>query len=84
MKNINNIIDYYIVAHVKKSLQSLFTLTIAWGIARSPRSGIPTWIKSDFRLICGYFFVTGNHNKTENELLAFKHYNNMPANCQCK
>jgi hypothetical protein len=31
-----------------------------------------TWIKSDFRLICGYFFVTGNHNKTENEILAFE------------
>jgi hypothetical protein len=44
---------------LKKSLQSLLTLTIAWGIARSSRSGI----KSDFRLICGYFFVTGNHNK---------------------
>jgi hypothetical protein len=31
-----------------------------------------TWIKSDFRLICGYFFVTGNHNKTENEILSFR------------
>jgi hypothetical protein len=31
-----------------------------------------TGIKSDFRLICGYFFVTGNHNKTENKILPFK------------
>jgi hypothetical protein len=30
------------------------------------------WIISDFRLICGYFFVTGNHNKTENEILSFR------------
>jgi hypothetical protein len=44
-----------------KSLKSLFTLTIVWGIARS-----------DFRFICGYFFVTGNHNKTENEILTFR------------
>jgi hypothetical protein len=35
------------------------------------------WIKSDFRLICGYFFVTGNHNKTENEILSIRTiYNN--------
>jgi hypothetical protein len=31
-----------------------------------------TWIKTDFRFICGYFFVTGNHNKTENEILSVK------------
>jgi hypothetical protein len=39
-----------------KSLKSLFTLT--WGIARSPRSR--------------YFFVTGNHNKSENEILSIR------------
>jgi hypothetical protein len=27
------------------------------------------WMKSDFRLICGHILVTGNHNKTENEIL---------------
>jgi hypothetical protein len=30
------------------------------------------WIKSHFILICGYLFVIGNHNKTENEILSFK------------
>jgi hypothetical protein len=29
-------------------------------------------IKSDFRLICGYFFVTGIHNKSENEILSYR------------
>jgi hypothetical protein len=51
-----------------KSLKSLFTLTIAWRISKIG----DTWIKSDFRLICGYFFLTGNHNKTENEILSFR------------
>jgi hypothetical protein len=44
-----------------------FTLTIAWGIARSPKSK-----KKIYKFICGYFFVTGNHNKTENEILSFR------------
>jgi hypothetical protein len=30
------------------------------------------WIKSDFRLICGCFFVTRSHNNTENEILSSK------------
>jgi hypothetical protein len=53
------------------SIKSLFTLTIARGIAGSPRSGIlgSNLISDSFAAI---FFVTGNHNKTENELLAFK------------
>jgi hypothetical protein len=51
----------------KKSLKSFFTLTIAWGIAKSPSKIGYIWIKSDFRLICGYFIVTGIHNKTEND-----------------
>jgi hypothetical protein len=50
-------------------MNGIFTIIIAWGIARSPRSGIfgTNWI----RLICSYFFVTGNHKKTENEILPF-------------
>jgi hypothetical protein len=39
MNNIVSLLGYYSVAHSKKMLNSLFT-TIAWGIARSPRSGI--------------------------------------------
>jgi hypothetical protein len=30
------------------------------------------WIKSDVRLIYGYFFVIVNHNKTENDILSFE------------
>jgi hypothetical protein len=41
MNNIMSLLGYYSVAHgKKKSLKSLFTLTIAWGIGKSPRSGI--------------------------------------------
>jgi hypothetical protein len=50
---------------VIKSLKSL-TLTIAWEIARSLRSGIfGSNLISDS-------YVTGNHNKTENEVLSFR------------
>jgi hypothetical protein len=49
-------------------LKSLFTLTIAWEIAKIG----DTWMESDFSLICGYFFVTENHNKTENKILSFR------------
>jgi hypothetical protein len=34
-------------------------------------------IKSGFRLICGYFFVTGYQNKTENEILSFRTLNTI-------
>jgi hypothetical protein len=44
---------------------------IAWPYYKISKIG-DTWIKSDFRFICGYFFVTGNHNKTENEILSFR------------
>jgi hypothetical protein len=40
MNNFTYLLNYYSAAHGKKSLKCLFTLTIAWGIARSPRSGI--------------------------------------------
>jgi hypothetical protein len=40
MNNIISLLDYYSVAHGKKSLKSFYALTIACGIARSPRSGI--------------------------------------------
>jgi hypothetical protein len=49
-------------------LKSLFTLTIAWGIARSLRSGILGSNLINMRL----FFVTENHNKTEIEILPIK------------
>jgi hypothetical protein len=53
----------------KKAL-SLFTLTIAWEIARSPRSGVfgSNLISDQYAAI----FATENHNKTENEILGYK------------
>jgi hypothetical protein len=46
-----------------KKLKNLFTLTIAWRIARSPRSGI---------FVSNMIFVTGYQNKKENEILSFR------------
>jgi hypothetical protein len=52
------------VAESLKSLKSLFTLTVAWAIARSPRLGILGSNQINMRL-------SGNHNKTENEIFSF-------------
>jgi hypothetical protein len=44
---------YHKVCHnewYKKSFKSLFTLTIAWKIARSPRSGIVNPISGDMKM----------------------------------
>jgi hypothetical protein len=47
-----------------KKLNSLFTLTSAWEIARSPRLGIiGSNLISDSN--AAIFFETGNHNKTK-------------------
>jgi hypothetical protein len=52
-----------------KSLKSLLTLTIAWRIERSPRSEI---LGSNLISDSYAIHVTGNHNKTENEILSFR------------
>jgi hypothetical protein len=53
---------------------------IVWGIARSPRSGI-----SGSNLISdsytATFFVTGNHNVTENEILSFRTLKTQQIEC---
>jgi hypothetical protein len=57
---------------VYKSLKSLFILTIEWGIARSPRSGIfgLKLISDSYAAI--FLYITGNHDKKENEILSIR------------
>jgi hypothetical protein len=52
-----------------KSLLSLLTLKIAWRIERSPRSEI---LGSNLISDSYAIHVTGNHNKTKNEILSFR------------
>jgi hypothetical protein len=56
---------------IMNGIKSLFTLTIAWKFARSPRSGIlGSNLVSDW--YAAIIVVTGNYNKTENEILLFR------------
>jgi hypothetical protein len=59
----------YIIINGIKKLKKLIYTNNCMGNCKSSKIGA-IWIKSDFRLICGYFFVTGNHNKTETEILS--------------
>jgi hypothetical protein len=56
MNNIISLLDYYSVVRGTK-LEKLIYTNNCMGIARSPR-------------YAAIFFVTGNHNKTENEILS--------------
>jgi hypothetical protein len=60
---------YFIMNGIKK-LKKLIYTNICMGNCKISKI-VVIWIKSDFRLACGYFFVTGNHNKTENEILSY-------------
>jgi hypothetical protein len=61
----------YVIMNGIKKLKKLIYTKNGMGNCKISKIG-DIWIKSDFRLICGYFFVTGNHNKTENEILSFR------------
>jgi hypothetical protein len=51
-------ISPFMAQYMKKSF---YTKNCMWNCKISKIGD--TWIKSDFRLICGYLFVTENHNK---------------------
>jgi hypothetical protein len=61
----------YVAMNGIKKLKKLINTNNCMGNCKISKIG-DTWIKSDFRFIGGYFFVTGNHNKTENEILSIK------------
>jgi hypothetical protein len=62
---------YVVIMNVIKKLKKLIYTNDCMGNCKIFKIG-DTWIESDFRFICGYFFVTGNHNKTENEILSIR------------
>jgi hypothetical protein len=68
--NYQNSLGSLLIAIIKK-LKKLINTNNCMRNCKISKIGA-TWIKSDFRLLCGYFFVTGNHNKTENEILSFR------------
>jgi hypothetical protein len=63
---------YVIMNGIKKlkKLKKLIYTNNCMGNCKISKIG-DIWIKSDFRLICGHVFVTGNYNKAENEILTF-------------
>jgi hypothetical protein len=61
---------YVIMNGIKKLKKLINTNNCMWNCKIFKIGDI--WMKSDFRLICAYFFVTGNHNKTVNEILSFR------------
>jgi hypothetical protein len=61
----------YVIMNGIKKLKKLIYTNNCMGNCKISNFGV-IWIKSDIRLICGNFFVTGNNNKTENEILSFR------------
>jgi hypothetical protein len=61
----------YVIKNGLRKLKKLIYTNNCMGNYKISKIG-DTWIKSDFRFIFGYFFVTGNHNKTENVILSFR------------
>jgi hypothetical protein len=68
----------YVVINGVKKLKKLIYTNNCMGNRKIVKIG-GTWIKSDS--YAAIFFVTGSHNKTENEICQLEHYNNKAAIC---